>query len=70
MTRISDPLLTPQSVTNKPKELAQSNPIERPRRGNRAAIVMLTLAVAFSMVFTAGVVVGMKMTNDYYEANR
>jgi hypothetical protein len=66
MTRFSE-VMTPMSVTNQPKKLAQSNAIERPRRGNRAAIVMLTLAVALSMAFTAGYIYGAKSTNDYFQ---
>ena len=73
MTRISEPLLTPQSVTNKPKELAQSNPIERnPRPRNRAGIVLVLTSVALSLAFafTAGYIYGAKSTNDYFQETR
>jgi hypothetical protein len=72
MKRLSDNLMArvfedPQDFTNRPKMLRESNAIERPRRGNRAAIVMLTLAVALSLAFTAGFVLGAKSTNDYFQ---
>jgi len=69
MTRISEPLLTPRSVTNKPKELNESNAIERnPRPRNRAGIVLVLTAVALSVaIFTAGYIYGAKSTNDYFQ---
>lgn len=60
---------TPESVTNRPNLLAQSNAIatERPRSGNRAVSVVLSLLVALSLAFTAGYVFGVRETNDYFQ---
>lgn len=67
MTRFSE-VMTPQSVTNQPKERADLEASEVPdHAGNRAPMLLLILAISLAFAFTAGYVIGMKTTNDYFQ---